>query len=142
VSMNWDPLGKAVIEARADAGIAAIVGIRVSGFEPKKEWIKGPGEYVAHVVLVVDGIQRMRRVPIQRPRLVARCVGRTPEEAAALGVAVSNAFHDQGGRVHANGLGIYRSFADSGGDQDKDPDTDQPFVTVFIDLIATTQAVA
>lgn len=139
--MNWETLGKVVVELRDDADVAAIVGTRISGFEPKQDWVEGPGKYRAHVVLVNEGVQRMRRVPVQRPRIVARCYGRDAVEASALGVAVSNAMHDRGGRVHSNDLGIYRSFADSGGDQDKDPDTDQPYVTVFLDLIATTQAV-
>lgn len=148
MTFNWDALGKLIIELRTDAGVAAIVGAnptsspaRVRGFEPAPDDAKGPGEYRAFVVLVNEGGIRMRNVPVQRPRIAARCYGRNPAEAAQLAAAVSDAVHDKGPRVHSNGLGIYRSFTESGGEQDKDPDTSQPVVTTFIDLFATTQAV-
>ena len=148
MSFNFDVVGKAVIELRADAGVAAITGAnptsspaRVRGFEPGPDDAQGPEAYRAFVVLIQEGRIRWRRVPVQRPRIVARCYGRTAIEAMALANAVSSAMHDEGPRVHANGLGIYASAEDGGGEQDKDPDTSQPFVPVFLDLIATTQAV-
>lgn len=148
MTFNWDALGKVLIELRDDAGVAAIAGanptsspVRVRGFEPAPGDVQPAGEYRAFVVLVNEGGIRMRHVPVQRPRIAARCYGRTAPEASQLAAAVSDAIHDKGPRVHANGLGIYRSYHDSGGEQDKDPDTDQPFVTIFIDLFATTQAV-
>lgn len=148
MSFNWDALGKVLIELRDNAGVAAIAGanptsspVRVRGFEPAPGDAQSPESYRAFVVLVHEGGTRMRNVPVQRPRIVARCYGRTPAEASQLGAAVSDAIHDRGPRVHSNGLGIYRSFGDSGGEQDKDPDTKQPFVPIFIDLFATTQAV-
>jgi len=153
--VNWDPLGKLLTEIRSDAGVIAIAGAnpssspaRVRGFEPAPRTdsydgdAHGPGEYRAFVVLVNLGGQRWYRVPIQQPRFVARCYGRNPAEAAQLAAAVSDSIHYIGPRVATNGLGIYASFEDSGGEQDRDPDTDQPFVTIFIDILATTQAVA
>jgi hypothetical protein len=155
MTLNWDPVGKVVLELRQDADVAAIAGanptdsrIRVRGFEPAPTTdsyagdAHGPGSYRAFVVVSHIGGSRFKRVPVQKPRLLVRCYGRTKEEAAALGVAASDALHYQGPRVHSNGLGIYSSFNDSGGDQDKDPDTSQPYVDLFIDLLATTQAVA
>lgn len=155
MSFDWDPLGKLLLEIRADAAVAAIAGAnptsspaRVRGMEPAPKTdsyagdAQGPGGYRAFVVLVNLGGQRMRRVPVQQPRFVARCYGRTPVEAAALAVAVSDAVHFKGPRVATNDLGIYASFDDQGGEQDKDPDTQQPFVPIFIDVLATTQAVA
>lgn len=146
--MNWDPLGKLLTEIRGDSAVAAIAGAnptaspaRVRGFEPAPTDAQGPGDYRAFVVLVNQGGTRLRNVPVQRPRIAARCYGRTPAEAAQLAAAVSDSIHDQGPRVHSNGLGFYRSFDDTGGEQDKDPDTGQPLVTLFIDLFATTQAV-
>jgi len=154
-AMNWDPLGKLLTEIRSDAAVIAIAGAnptsspaRVRGFEPAPRTdsydgdAQGPGEYRAFVVLVNLGGVRWYRVPLQSPRFVARCYGRTPAEAAALAAAVSDSIHYQGPRVATNGLGIYSSFENSGGEQDKDPDTDQPFVPILIDLLATTQAVA
>lgn len=154
-AFNWDVLGKVLIEIRQDPAVVAIAGAnptstpaRVRGFEPAPQTdsyagdAQGSGSYRAFVVLVNQGGSRMHRVPVQHPRLVARCYGRTPTEAAALAVAVSDSIHYQGPRVHANGLGIYASFDDQGGEQDRDPDTQQPYVPIFIDLLATTQAVA
>jgi len=147
-----DALPKILIEIREDAGVIAIAGenphvtkARVRPFEP------GPGDeqagndlapYRAFVVLVQLDAPRMARVPVQRPRIAARCYGRTHAEAAALRWAVSNSIHMIGPRIHANGLGIYLSKDESGGEQEKDVDTQQPFQTIFIDLFATTQAVA
>lgn len=147
--LNWDPMGKVIIEIRSDAEVAAIVGAnptstppRVRGGEPMPSDIQPRESWRAFVKLVNLGGPRWRRVPVQRPRLAAQCYGRTFAEAAHLATAVSNAIHFVGPREHANGLGIYASFDDTSGEQDKDPDTQQPFVTVFIDLIGTTQAVA
>ena len=151
MSFNWDPLGKVLTEIRDDAGVAAIAGVnpsgtaRVRGFEPAPSDVHAGNStdpYRAFVVLVNEGGSRLKRVPVQRPRILARCYGRTPAEAAQLAAAVSDSIHGQGPRVFANGLGIYLSNDDAGGEQDKDPDTNQPFVTIFIDLFATTQAVA
>lgn len=146
-----DVLPKVLIELRQDTAVAAIVGEnphaakpRVRGFEP------GPGDehagndddpYRAFVVLVQLNAPRLARVPVQRPVIVARCYGRTHQEAAALRWAVSNSIHSIGPRVHTNGLGIYLSQDTSGGGQEKDPDTQQPYQELDIDLFATTQAV-
>jgi hypothetical protein len=149
MTFNFDPLGKVLTEVRGDATVAAIAGAnptsspaRVRGGEPAPGDAQAKESYRAFVVLVLEGRQRFKRVPIQRPRIIARCYGRTMQEAAALASAVSNAIHERGRRIHANGLGIYNSWDDGGGEQDTDPDTDQPMVPVFIDLLATTQAVA
>jgi hypothetical protein len=148
MSFNWDPMGKLLIELRDDPGVAAIVGAnpsttaRVRIGEPAPGDGQGPGSYRAFVVLVNEGGIRFKRLPVQRPRVIARCYGRSFQEAAALAVAVSNAQHYRRSRVHNNGLGIYASWDDAGGEQDRDPNTQQPFVTVFLDLLATTQAVS
>lgn len=147
MTFNFDIVGKVVLELRTDAGVAAIAGAnptsnpaRVRGGEP------GPGDvhagndtdpYRAFVVVVSEGRQRFR-VPVQRPRTVARCYGRTFAEAAALANAVSDARHQRRARSHANGLGIYLSREDAGGEADTDPDTSQPYVPIVFDDWATT----
>lgn len=149
-----DVLPKLLVELREDPAVAAIVGTRVRGFEPAPAQInpttgatialgdaRGPGEYVAFVVLVQIDATRLQRVPVQRAVIVARCYGRTPAEAASLRWAVSDALHLVGPRVFGNGLGVYQSSDDSGGEQEKDPDTGQPYQTVVISSLATTQAV-
>lgn len=152
--LNWDVLGKLVLELRAESPIVAIVGrdeanlVRVRGFEPSpgdgavQVTDKGRRYANAFIVLATLATPRHPTVPIQTDRVVARCYGRTPAEAMALYVAASNALHNLGPRLHANGLGIYISLDDTGGTQEKDPDTQQPLVSFVISLVATTQAVA
>lgn len=134
-----DVLPKLLIEIRADPAVAAIVEGRVRGGEPADGDAKGPGAYLPFVVLVQLGAARHPRVPVQFPRIAARCYGRTHQEAAALRWAVSGAVHYGGPRIHANGLGIYQSLDSEGGEQNTDPDTGQPYQTLVIEAPATTQ---
>ena len=55
---------------------------------------------------------------------------------------MSDAIHEVGPRVHANGLGIWLTVDEAGGEQESDPDTRQPLQTLIIRAHATTQAVA
>ena len=144
-----DVLPKILIELRDDEDVADIVGVnptsdppRVRGFEPAPGDAKGPGEYKAFVVVVQLDAPRLGRLPVQRPRIAVSCYGRTLQEAAALRWACSNAIHYIGPRTHTNGLGIYISRDDTGGEQEKDPDTKQPLQVFIVDLFATTQEVA
>lgn len=139
--MTPDVLPKLLIEIRADPDVDALVDGRVRGGEPAKGDAQGPGAYLAFVVLVQLGAPRQPRVPVQFPRIAARCYGRSHAEAAALRWAVSGAIHNRGPRIHANGLGIYQSLDDEGGDQQTDPDTGQPYQTLVIEAPATTQVV-
>jgi hypothetical protein len=140
-----DVLPKLLIEIREDSAVDAIVEGRVRGFEPEGESATyegdalGAGKYKAFVVLVQLDAGRLPRAPIQFPRIAARCYGRTHAEAAELRWAVSNAIHNTGPRIHTNDLGIYNSIDDGGGQQEKDPDTAQPYQTLFIEAPATTQ---
>ena len=140
--MTPDVLPKLITELRADAALAALVGDRIAGVEPKGAWVKGPGQYVAHVVLVQLDASRITRTPVQRFVIEARCYGRDFAEAAAVRWAVSEALHLAGGRTFANGLGIYQTLDESGGAQEKDPQTDQPYQLLTITGHATTMAAA
>lgn len=140
-----DVLAKLIIELKADSGVAAIVGNRVAGLEPVAGWAKGPGEYLAFVVLVQLDSPVIPGVPVQRSVIVARCYGggETPVvQASALRWAVHHAIQLRGQRVHANGLGIYQTLETAGGDAERDPDTRQPYYSVVITALATTMAVA
>lgn len=151
---NPDPTGKLLVELRDNDAVKAIVGTRVRAFEPapqvvdpdtkrvlEKGDVRGPGEYVAFVLLVILDPFRERRLPIQRPRISVQCYAATAQAAMALYAACAEALHDVGPRVYANGLGAWNSWDDSGGRPDKDPDTGQPFVEFMVELVATTQAV-
>jgi hypothetical protein len=137
-----DAFGKALIEIRDDPFVAAITD-RIRGHEPGPDDAKGPGEYVPFVVLSDLGFLRGRRgLPIQTVRINVRAYAATYTAAKALFMACSDAVHDVGPRIHANGLGIYQSHDDTGGSEGYDPRTKQPYVEGVIELIATTSAVA
>lgn len=134
-------LGKLLIELRDDPVASAIHHGRVRPFEPAPGDAMGKGEYLAFVVIVQLASPRVRRVGAQQPRFAVRCYGRTLVEADELFRACSDAIHDTGPRLHANGLGIYASHDDSGGSAGRDPDTGQPHMDFVVELLATTQAV-
>jgi hypothetical protein len=136
-----DALPKFLIEIRDDGDVAAIVDDRVRGFEPAPGDAQGPGSYKAFVVVKQLDAPRIGRLPLQRPRVLVRSYGRTPQEAAALRWACSNAVHYVGPRTYANGLGIYLSKDDAGGEQEKDPDTKQPYQDFVLDAFASTMPV-
>lgn len=140
--MTPDVLPKLLIEIRDDPAVGAIVGARVRGGEAADGDAKGPGAYQPFVVLVQLTAPRLARLPVQWSRVVARCYGRSHQEAATLRWAVSDAIHHRGPRIHTNGLGIYQTLDIEGGDQGTDPDTGQPFQTLLIETPATTQVVA
>ena len=134
----FDPLGTILAELRDDAAVAALTSA-IRGGEP------APGDattpYARFVVLVRLGTQRDRSVPVQTVRLGLRCYGTTPEDAAALYGACSDAIHGTGPRLADGGHGIYLSHDDTGGTAARDPDTGQPYESGVIELIATTAVV-
>ena len=137
-----DALPKILLELRDDPDVDAIVSGRVRGFEPAPGDAQGAGSYKAFVVVVQLDAPRLGRIPVQRAQIAVRCYGRTPQEAAELRWACSNALHYVGPRVHNNRLGIYTSWDRSGGEQEIDPDTKQPLQVFIADVHATTMEVA
>lgn len=142
-----DPMGPLIVELREDAGIAAIFDARIRGLEPHGATpsyagdARGPGKYVAFLVLTALSLPPDTRVPVMWATIAFQSYGRTKEEAMAGYLAVVNALHRAGPRLRPGGLGIYRTNV-TGGEQTKDPKTQQPRVDGTIQLIATTQAVA
>lgn len=140
---------KLLIELRDDAAVSAIVSTRVRVFEPAPgdagwttDVLTGDKTYNnAFVVIVQLASPRAHRNPVQAPRFAVRCYGRTVIEADDLYRACSDAIHETGPRLYANGLGIYHSHDDTGGNAEKDPDTGQPYMTFIVELLATAQAV-
>jgi hypothetical protein len=139
----FDVLPKLLVELRNDSDVAAITQ-RIRGFEPAPgdaDTDTSPLRYKnAFVVLSQLSAPRETSIPVQRCSIAARCYGRTPIEAFALYAAVSDAIHHVGPRVYPTG-GIYLSHDTTGGTAERDPDTDQPYYTCVVDLIATTQVV-
>lgn len=143
-----DPLGAVVAELRADDDVAALVSDRVRGGEPRglsttyEGDALGPGLYKAFVVVTTLDRPPHPSLPIQRAIFGVACYGVTYQNAAAVWGAVVKAMHRVGERVKANGQGIYISAIETGGSQDKDPDTKQPVVRGTIRLIATASSVS
>jgi hypothetical protein len=81
------------------------------------------------------------RLPIQRAVYSVACYGATFQNAREVYGAVVKAMHVIGERVKANGLGIYISVVDGGGEQETDPVTLQPCIRAMVRVIATAQAV-
>jgi hypothetical protein len=140
-------LPKLLIELREDDAVSAIVGDRVRSPKPAPgdaDWddIENGTRKYKHAFIVLRSLAATRRlrVPVQDARVVVMCLGRTVVEAAELRWAASHAIHNIGPRIHANGLGIYNSFEDAGGEQDSDPDTGQPMESFIVAAIATTQS--
>lgn len=152
-----DPMGAVVAEIRNDPDVQALVGLdeaghrRVRGGEPRGAGTYngvavtadglGPGHYRAFVVIVALDDPMFSRVPIQRAVYGVACYGVTYQNAREVYGAVVKAMHYVGHRVKSNGLGIYISVAEGGGEQDKDPDTGQPLIRGTIRVTATAQAV-
>lgn len=136
-----DLTGKLLIELRDDLEVDAIVDGRVRGFEPAPGDIQPKGSYKAFVVIVALDTVRMMRSPVQRATFAIRCYGATPQGAMALYGACSDAIHNIGPRLHSD-TGIYISADTTGGTAEKDPDSQQPYVTFIAELIAPTQVVA
>lgn len=138
-----DPLGKLLTELRDDDAVDTLVDGRVRGFEPAPGDAKPAGSYQAFVVISALDAIRENRSPTARWVYGVRCYGTTPQNAMAVYMACSDAIHHIGPRLRASdGLGIYISHDLSGGSAERDPDTQQPYVTFTVELLATTVAVA
>lgn len=146
-----DPTGPLVSELRADLDLASLVSTRVAAGEPKPDkvvngvivergYARGPGEYVAFVV-ITGAPAPMLSVPVSRSTYGVRCYGATFQNATAVWGAVVKALHRVGPRVKASGLGIYLTVLDESAEPGKDPDTNQPYIEGTIRIIATAQAV-
>lgn len=149
-----DVTPKYLIELRDDPAVDAICHERVRIDEPAPDVIhpttgaviaqgdaRGPGEYVAFVVIARLAAPHDTRSVGQYVRVVTRCYGRTPQEAYALYSACVDVIHNVGPRVHGT-TGIYLSFDDTGATPGRDPVTQQPYEEFIASLIASTQAVA
>lgn len=136
----YDPMRDLIAELEANAGVAAIT-TRIRRLEADPDDVRGPGSYVAFVRIVrLSGEREKGRVPVQHPVYSVFCYGATDQQATDLYGAVSAALHDRGPRINA-GL-IYRTFDNSDGGTQKDPDTQQPYVEGVISVHAATAAIS
>lgn len=148
-----DVLPKLLIELRDDEIVDSIVAGRVRGKDPEPPLIdddgrqtepgdaRPAGEYIPFVVLSRLGAPPHPSVPIQTARIFIRCYGRDDREAAVLRNACARVLHGREPRTYPNGLCIFATHDVTGGAQDADPDTQQPFESFVVEAVATTQAV-
>lgn len=135
-----DPLGPILTTIRDNATVAAIT-TRIRGFELQSD--DAPPAVVLRRLGVTRGpFGQTERAGIQQVTIAALCYGITPQQAAALYGAVSDAIHNRGPRKDAQGRLIYLSMEESGGEATLDPDTRWPFETAVIQVIAAAQAIA
>ena len=137
-----DPLGSLLTEIRDDIDVDTLVDGRVRGFEPAPGDAQPTGKFKAFVVIVTLDAPPEMGIPVTFATYGVRCYGATPQGAWAVWGAVVKAVHMIGPRLKSSGLGIYQTIVNGGGDQEKDPDTQQPVVMGTIRLIATTQVVS
>jgi hypothetical protein len=140
-----DPTGSLILELRA----ADIAGKRIRGGEPAPKTNSyegdalGPGHYKRFVVLTRLGSdQRFRRAGAATYRIGIRCYGADAQDAAALFGECSRVLHNAGPRVSAAGVATYNTVDVSGGNAQRDPDTQQPYEAGVIELIAGTEVLA
>lgn len=148
-----DPMGGLLADIRGDSHVDNLVDGRVRGFEPKgvtrnsagnityEGDALGPGAYKAFVVVSALDVPPHPTVPITFATYGVRCYGVTAQGAWTVWAAIVKALHNVGNRTSGS-LRIYKTFVISGGEQDKDPRTQQPVVTGTIELIASTYVAA
>lgn len=144
-------LGTVVVELRDDTSFAAWHSGRVRGEEaaPRTETydgdVHGPGEYKRYVIVSALGTIRHPRVPVQQASLAINVYGTSPRDAMIGYGLASDVLHRSGVRMAGTGssrYGVWNSFDDSGATPEKDPQTQQPFITFVAHLNASDQSVA
>jgi hypothetical protein len=138
--VTLSPLGAAIAELGADAGVTAIT-TRIRPVEPGENDAKGPGSYVPFVVLVTLDDPWQASTAIAMTSLGLRCYAETFARAEMLYLACAAVFHRRGPRVATSGLGIYYSSAVGGPTLGKDPDTQQPYAYGVVELNRSIQAI-
>jgi hypothetical protein len=150
-----DPTGYLLTTIRDAAGVAALTTrvrvnepmgrtVNAAGAETDAGDARGSGEYVRFIVLARLGRSRLRHVPVQEVRYVARCYGQggNPyQDADALASAVSDAIHNLGHRISSGGVSVFGVYDEGGEGATKDPDTGQPHSDVVIALGALTSLI-
>jgi len=147
------PMQAAIAELAADSAVITIVTVdqygvrRIRPVEPlgtvgtTQGDARGPGAYIAFVVVSVLDSPIVTLEPIRDVTLSLRCYAQTFLAAEALWLACEDVFANRGQRAAASGLGIWFSRARSIG-PDKDPDTKQPLWHGTVRMPTTLASVA
>ncbi len=137
--MALDPLGQVLTDLRT----ANVASGRVRGGEPQgitRDYegdALGEGHYKRFVVLSHLGRQRIQQAPVQEVRIGFRAYGATFQDASALSYDIGDALHLTGGRAAGSGGWIYQSIEEEAGAATRDPDTQQPYESGVIVVMAT-----
>jgi hypothetical protein len=135
-----DPLGPVLTLIRSSSAVAAITP-RVRGAD-LAEGDAAPAVVVRRLGVTRSPLGRTSRLGLEGVTLVAICFGTSPQQAAQLFGAVSDAVHNKRARIDAQGRLIFLTVNESGGDATLDPDTRWPREDAVINVIAAAQAVA
>jgi hypothetical protein len=140
-----DPFPMLLAELRGDADVLAFCGtdsfgrVRVRADEPAPAAsnasgsITYPGDvrdeknYQRFIVITTLDEPPHPRVPIMRGLYTVAVYAATFAQAREGWAAVVKAIHGRGARTSGD-VAIYESMIDTGGEKDKDPDTDQPLI--------------
>lgn len=115
---------------------AAAVGTKVFGDE------KGTNAVAPYVIVRRIGpSRRLPRAPFARFRFASLAYGRSYVEASTVAGLVSDAWSAQGPRRRTEGVAIFLSIEEIGGQASEDPDTAEPFETgIYIVSVPLAQA--
>jgi hypothetical protein len=140
-----DPFPMLLAELRGDADVLAFAGtdafgrVRVRADEPAPAGQNGSGSitypgdvrdaknYQRFIVITTLDEPPHPRVPIMRGLYTVSVYAATFAQAREGWAAVVKAIHGRGARTSGD-VAIYESMIDTGGEKDKDPDTDQPLI--------------
>lgn len=134
------PLGAAVAELSADAGVTAIT-TRIRPIEPGPGDALGAGKYLPFVVVTILDQPWQAPTATSSVSLALRCYAATFAAAEALYLACADVFHRKGPRIATSRIGIYNSLVIGGGTPDKDKDTLQPLFWGVIELNVSIQPI-
>lgn len=142
-----NPIGGLVLEVREATPIQAVIGLdskgirRVRTEEPAEGDAQGPGKYEPFIVFDVLAAPPEPDIPVTFMTIGFSCYGATKQNAWEVYQALVEALHQIGPRLKSSGLGIYQTLITGGGEQGKDPSTQQPVVRGVISATASTVAI-
>lgn len=135
-----DPLGPLLTSIRDFPAVAAITSLVRGAALAEND--QPPAVVLRRLGVTRDPFGRSPKAGLEGVTIAALCYGSTPQQAAQLYGAVSDAVHMRGPRKDASGRLIFLSIDESGGQATLDPDTRWPTETCVINVIAAAQVVA
>jgi hypothetical protein len=134
------PLGSAIAELQ-DAVTVSAITTRIRPVEPGAGDALGAGHYLAFVVVSVLDSRPLGHMGVRETTLGLSCYAATWPLAEVLYLACEGVFLDRQARLGPGRIGVYNSQVVSGGEPDRDPDTQQPLFRGVVSYPTTIAAV-